>query len=264
MDSEGAPRLHFGRARPFNRGKSPTPNDGRRIGTRTIEMIKLRALLAVQSLVLFGLLQSGCLVDSAHRCGSHQVLQNDLCICDPGYGLFGTACQACGENEVGSNDGCQCAAGFGRSDATEPCAATASLGQSCSRDSDCADAVFAFCAPLLEGGYCTNPDCTSSMECKNGYSCNARGTRSFCERPPTGVGQSCETSDDCAGLEASYCESTLSHSCLKNACKADPAICPGDWVCCDIALIRESLCLPPSQVVGGQCPGGGTLIKGAN
>ena len=225
-------------------------------------MPRIREIFAVLSL-FFALVQTGCLVDSENRCGTHQVLQNDLCICERGYGLFGNTCQACGANEVGSNDGCQCAAGFGRSNPTQPCAAAAALGQTCAADADCTDAAFPFCASSSDTRYCTLPDCTASTDCINNYSCNTRGPRTFCERPPTGVGQSCRTSADCAGLEASYCESTLSHACLKDACKSDPSICPGDWVCCDIALIGESLCLPPTQVLSGQCPGGGVLVAGA-
>lgn len=207
-------------------------------------------------------LLSSCLVDSDHRCGSHQVLQGELCACEPGFGLIGNQCLACGENEVGSLSGCDCAAGFGRSDPAQPCAPLGTLGQSCVSDADCGDPAFSYCAMEDQSGYCTRPDCSSSSDCSNDYSCNSRAARSFCERPPTGFGQSCQSSADCSGLEASYCEALSSHVCLKDGCKAEPGICPGDWACCDIALLGNSLCLPRSELEAGQCPAGGHLIGG--
>jgi hypothetical protein len=52
--------------------------------------------------------------------------------------------------------------------------------------------------------------------------------------------------------------------CLKSDCKADPSVCPGDWACCDIALLGNSLCLPPAELSAGECPAGGHLITGGN
>jgi hypothetical protein len=205
-----------------------------------------------------------CLVDPERRCGAHPVLQGELCACETGYGLTGNQCLACGEHEVGSLSGCECAPGFGRTDPTLPCTATDALGQACSADSGCSDALFDYCASADQNGYCTRPDCQSSADCSNDYSCNTRGARSFCQRPPTGFGTACQSTADCAGFEASYCEALSSHSCLLNGCKADPSECPGDWSCCDIALLGQALCLPASELSNGQCPAGGTLIPGGN
>ena len=219
--------------------------------------------LACALLAATSALSSSCLVDADHRCGTHQVLQGDLCACETGYGLTGNQCLACGANEVGSLTGCDCAAGFTRGDAGQPCSASG-LGQACAQDTDCTDPSFSYCASAAQNGYCTRPDCTSSVDCTNDYSCNQRGARSFCQRPPTGFGTTCQSNADCAGFEASYCESLSSHSCLQNDCKSDPSVCPGDWGCCDIALLGQSLCLPAGELDGGQCPAGGTLISGGN
>ena len=207
---------------------------------------------------------SACLVNPSDRCGSHQVQQGDLCACETGFGLVGTHCVACAEHEVGSLTGCACAPGFGRADASQPCAAVETLGKACAQSADCTDATFNYCEPEGESGYCTRPDCTSSADCINDYSCNSRGVRHFCQRPPTGFGKSCQNDGDCSAFEASYCESLSSNVCLKSGCKADPSVCPGDWACCDIALLGNSLCLPQDQLESGACPAGGHLITGSN
>ncbi|HEX2679105.1 MAG TPA: hypothetical protein VHM19_20790, partial [Polyangiales bacterium] len=105
-------------------------------------------------------------------------------------------------------------------------------------------------------------NCKSSADCDTtvDYACNDRVSPSFCERPPRGLGTSCASDADCAGFTASYCEALSSHVCLVNECKADPDRCHGDWACCDIALLGGSICVPPSEVMNGMCPAGGTLI----
>lgn len=228
-------------------------------------MNRLHSLLAYRPgvvlwLAVSALLVTSCLVDTDHRCGTHQVQQGDLCACESGFGLVGNQCVACAEHEVGTLTGCECAAGFGRADSSSPCAPTAALGQPCASDADCSDVTFQYCRLEGDSGYCTHADCESSADCVNDYSCNAAADRSFCERPPTGFGQACATSADCANFEASYCESLSSKVCLKAACKADPSSCPGDWACCDIALLGNSLCLPQSELEAGACPAGGHLI----
>src|SRR5450432_2747696 len=87
------------------------------------------ALIALSSAAL-----CSCLVNPNDRCGTHQVLQGDLCACEAGYGLTGNQCLLCGENEVGTLDGCVCAPGFGRSDPSLACAAVETLGQACTQD----------------------------------------------------------------------------------------------------------------------------------
>jgi hypothetical protein len=207
-----------------------------------------------------------CLVDLDDRCGSHQHYdsQQALCVCDAEYALQGGACVACPEHEVGSPDGCVCEPGYARPEPEAACELSGGLGAECAEDADCGDQRYPHCQLPSEGssgaGYCTNADCSSSADCQGDYSCNDRQTPSFCERPPTGLGQACSSSDDCAGNEASYCETVSAKSCVVNDCAPDPSRCYGDWVCCDIGLLSQSLCIPPSELSDGQCPAGGTIV----
>jgi hypothetical protein len=205
------------------------------------------------------------LVDLDDRCGSHQSYDEDqsICVCDAEYALIDGACTACGEHEVGSPDGCVCEPGYSREDAESACALAGGLGKDCESDDDCDDARYSHCQLPSQGdgaGYCTNADCSSSADCQGDYACNDRETPSFCERPPSGLGKACSSSDDCEGNEASYCESVSAHSCVVNDCAPDPNKCHGDWVCCDIGLLSQSLCIPPSELSDGHCPAGGTLV----
>ena len=86
----------------------------------------------------------------------------------------------------------------------------------------------------------------------------ADGPRS--EHPPSGLGQACSLSDECAGNQASYCETVVAKSCVVNDCAPDPNRCYGDWLCCDIGLLGQSLCIPPSELEDGNCPAGGSLV----
>jgi hypothetical protein len=219
-------------------------------------------LLRGLGLLLAGL-TAGCLVDPDKPCGKHQTYDGERCLCSDGYGLVGTHCVACGENEVGSLDGCTCAMGYLRTAPEEPCEAQDALGIPCKEDADCVHPEYNHCQSGDGEGYCTKRDCTNSSECPTAadYACNTRMSPSFCERPPTGLGTACENDAQCSGLEASYCEAVSSHLCLVSNCKDDPDVCYGDFVCCDIAILGASICIPPGELEGGMCPAGGTLVQ---
>jgi hypothetical protein len=210
------------------------------------------------------LLAPGCLVDLDNRCGEHQRYDAELalCVCDGDYALVGNQCEACGKNETGSAEGCVCVEGFSRATPEAACAELAGLGQDCESDADCGDPDYSYCyvADSDSPGYCTAPDCSTGADCPTDYGCNTRQAPAFCERPPQGLGQKCSSSDDCAGNVASYCETVQEHACVVNDCKPDPNKCHGDWVCCDIGLLSQSLCVPPTALEDGACPAGGTLI----
>jgi hypothetical protein len=211
-----------------------------------------------------GLLLPACLVDLDDRCGKneHYDAALGICACDAEYALIGSKCEACAEHEVGSPDGCVCAAGFVRPQPDAVCQALAGLGQDCQADADCGDEDYGYCRLETgsDAGYCTARDCDGSVGCPGDYSCNTRQSPSFCEHPPSGLGQACSSSDDCAGNTASYCETVVAKSCVVSECAPDPSKCYGDWVCCDIGLLSQSLCVPPSELENGNCPAGGTLI----
>lgn len=214
--------------------------------------------------ILAGLLLPACLVDLEDRCGKHQRYDAEqaICVCDGDYALVGNECQPCAENEVGSSDGCVCAEGFARPTPDAACEELAGLGQECGSDDACGDASYGYCRIEVpeEPGYCTATECSTSEDCPTDYGCNTRQAPSFCERPPLGLGQACSSSDDCAGNVASYCETVVARSCVVNDCAPDPSKCHGDWLCCDIALLSQSLCIPPSELEDGNCPAGGVLV----
>jgi hypothetical protein len=209
------------------------------------------------------LLAPACLVDLDQRCGENQVFEaeKEVCLCAADFERQGDRCVACGENEQGSAEGCVCVEGFSRASADAACEPAASLGQECGGVEDCSEA-FAYCALGAEAdvGYCTAQGCSTEADCPTDYGCNTRQSPSFCERPPEGLGTPCNAAEDCAGFAASYCETVSAGACLVNDCAPDPDKCHGDWVCCDIQLLSQSLCIPPSELENGNCPVGGTLV----
>lgn len=214
--------------------------------------------------IFFALLAPGCLVDLDDRCGDNQRYdaQQGTCTCQAGYALVGNSCTACAENEVGSPDGCVCAEGFVRPTPEAVCEPLAGLGQECASDAECGDERYPHCRlePAADAGYCTSIDCSSGEDCPTDFGCNSRATPSFCEMPPSGLGKACSSSAECEGYTAQYCETVVAHSCVVNDCAPDPNKCHGDWVCCDIALLSQSLCIPPSELEDGNCPAGGSLV----
>jgi hypothetical protein len=81
--------------------------------------------------------------------------------------------------------------------------------------------------------------------------CAQDDARAACRTGPVGFGTTCASDADCAGLEASHCETLQAHVCVVAGCQTAPDTCTGGQSCCDLnALgIPLTLCLPP-----GQCP----------
>ena len=219
-----------------------------------------RALFATS--LVSAAVATACLVDPDQRCGPNQEYDGKRCICTDGYGLVDNACVKCGKHEQGSLAGCACSDGYVRKTPDGKCEELDELGAACASDDDCIDPAYGYCAHADGDGYCTSADCSASADCETAadYSCNAYQTPSFCERPPTGLGTSCTSSDDCAGFAAGYCEVISEHVCLVGGCKDDPTLCHGAWVCCDIPVLSNSICVPQTSLADGACPAGGTLI----
>jgi hypothetical protein len=206
-----------------------------------------------------------CII-SGDKCGPHQVLIEDyhsICVCEAGYVISddGLRCNKCGKNEEAANDMCVCKSGYQRPSAGMACTRS-ELGSACSESQPCTDA-FPFCAPAADDeGYCTLKDCAEPSDCPEGWSCeNQSGTR-FCRRPPSGFGESCETSRDCGDFEASYCEAFQSRTCMLEGCATGGVKCPSGWSCCDYSLLLGSalsLCVTPDGLDNGACPQGGSL-----
>lgn len=200
---------------------------------------------------------TSCLYDPAARCDSNQRFDSaaDLCVCDAAQNLVtgDTGCVPCAEHEVAQNDVCSCAPGFTRPSDGGACTdSPPALGAPCAKDADCSDATFDTCHSVDGGsGYCTNA-CADSSVCAGGYACDTTATPSYCRRPPLGQGKSCDSDLDCAGSEATWCESFVTHLCLVQNCSLTKNDCFPGKECCDISSFGV---MPnPICVDTGTCP----------
>ena len=215
---------------------------GDRMNLRRIGVFPARSNYrsALSLFTLLGALPSACVYDSADRCGPHQVMYQDLrCVCDAQSGLTDTGCVPCGTDEVPGEKGCICKSGYTKPATGGVCAPTpVGLGTACEVSTDCNDAKFDHCETGTEGkGYCTDKGCASSADCTGGYACDALVTPSVCRRPPLGLSMSCSSNADCAGTEATYCDTFMSHSCMVQGCSSMPDNCFSGWVCCDLSAV---------------------------
>jgi hypothetical protein len=197
-------------------------------------------------LIFAGRALPGCLYDPDDRCDDGMVYREDLalCVCEEGYAYTPDGCVACGEHEVASSAGCVCEAGFSKPSAGEPCLETPTgLGIECDPTAPACPAPYDHCEPAADSGYCTTTGCTSSDDCEGGYACNAQA---ICQRPPVGLGQSCSTPDDCAGTEATFCDTFMAMSCQVQGCSLDPDNCFVGFECCDLSAfgLPQPLCIP--------------------
>lgn len=217
------------------------------------------------SVVWFATILSACIVEDGDKaCSKNQVLVEGegttYCACAPGFIIdvtTGLDCKACGENEETVAGACVCKTGYTRPSEGAACGMS-SLGAACVDSTGCSGA-FPACVTDDGAGYCTSEGCSSSADCERGFVCEQDAGKAVCKKVPTGYGMSCTTSADCAGSEATYCDSFQSKSCLVTCSKTSP--CPGDWSCCDIAIAQVVLCVEPAGLMDGACPAGGTLVK---
>jgi hypothetical protein len=166
-------------------------------------------------------------VDSDDRCGDDRVLDaaTDVCVCKPGTIDQGSAC-------------------------VEMPPAGGGLGAACEDSSACADPAFPDCHTLDDGsGYCTKNDCTSNDDCGQDFRCALEETPAYCHAPPTGQGVACESDDDCADFDATFCSvgSPFGVVCLVPDCVDDTSCSPG-YTCFDIGMFMPGMpkvCLPP-------------------
>jgi hypothetical protein len=201
------------------------------------------------------LLASSCLYDANDRCDPSQRFDADsgvcLCIGNTVPGAHG--CVACPAHELAQSGSCSCEIGYARPPAGGDCALIpAALGAACDPSgNDCSNSAYPTCQAVASGGgYCTSSGCASNADCSGGYACNTSGSASYCQRPPTGVGQTCTSSADCANSEATYCETLQSHVCLVQGCSKSPDDCFSGNACCDLTTLGlPTLCLP-----AGACP----------
>lgn len=196
-----------------------------------------------------------CLYDPDDVCSPNQELKNGLCDCVEGAvpAADRDGCTLCGPDEVPAAGVCACRPGMTRTPEGDCAPRPAGLGEPCDATSQpCTEADYDYCRPT-EGtsGYCTSQGCATSDDCATDYACVEEGSVRFCKRPPTGVGLPCQSSADCAGYDASYCETFQSHMCLVSDCTVTPNNCHEGWECCDLTSLGlgELLCVPE-----GFCP----------
>lgn len=209
----------------------------------------LRALLSL--LIPLTALTAGCVFDADERCGENMNYAADLhsCICAENAISVPGACTACADDEVVENNACACPAGEVKND-VGICATVAGLGDPCDTQTSnsCADATYNYCAATGAGsaGVCTST-CTVDADCGTTYTCADWEPVPYC-RPFTGVGRSCTSQADCAGLDAALCDTQLSHSCIVGGCTVEGDECPRSQECCDytsfgFGFICQAACL---------------------
>jgi hypothetical protein len=199
---------------------------------------------------------AGCVYDPNQRCDENQALSADgrQCICVAGSVMTAHGCTLCGVNEVPGNGICDCAPGYSRPTSGAACQAVPSaLGTVCDVvTAPCVDPTYATCH-VTGGttGYCTSAGCATSADCSGGYACDTSASPAFCKRPPVGAGQACQSSAECAGTEATYCDVVVTHQCLVQGCKLAPDDCFLGTVCCDLSRfgVPQPIC-----VQRGTCP----------
>jgi hypothetical protein len=213
--------------------------------------------------ILFGCLSllgvSSCLYDPDQRCDSDQRFDSGagLCVCDAAQNrVMGDAgCVPCAEHEVAQNDVCTCTSGFTRPSGGGACTDfPPALGTECTKDADCPDATYDQCHSAGDGAeYCSNA-CSDDGACAGGYACDLAATPSYCRRPPVGQGKSCASDLDCAGTEATWCDTFVSHICIVQNCSLTKNDCFPGKECCDISVVSLGTMKNPICVDSGTCP----------
>jgi hypothetical protein len=231
----------------FPSRSTPVEADRRILGYPTPSRNGLLRLLGM----LGALLQGACIYDSDDRCSPGQVLLTDSnCVCAEGSAFTPNGCVPCAANEVVGPSGCVCAEGLVRPTPDAACQAPPQeLGVECDMESaPCTSTQYDHCQ-LVSGmsGYCTSTGCASSAECEGGYACDTAASPPFCRRPPLGAGRACESPADCAGTEATWCDTFMTNTCLVQGCSVPTQDCFGGMQCCDLTQfgVPEPLCLPP-------------------
>lgn len=221
-------------------GRSQCPKDG--------AQRQRRRAARLGALMFTGALSLGCLYDADDRCSPGTVLfEGTVCVCAEGSVLTEEGCVVCGANEVPGAGACVCASGFSRASEGAPCEeGPSALGVACDTTSaPCEDATYDVChATSGSAGYCTE-GCASSADCEGGFACDVAATPPYCRRPPTGAGQTCAGDADCAGTEATLCESRMSHQCVV-VCEPAASDCFPGMTCCDFTMFGAPapFCLP--------------------
>ena len=170
--------------------------------------------------------------------------------------MSGQDCVPCGENETWQSGVCVCSDGFTRDTSDGGACVMGGAGISCdpADPSTCHDPQFTSCRDRGAGvGYCTT-ECAADTECPHGFVCDRSSAPATCKSSAVGQGDACVTTADCAGKDADYCESTVTHVCIVVGCSmTSPLSCSEGFSCCDVHSLglALTLCIPE-----GKCPTG--------
>ena len=198
----------------------------------------------------------GCVYEKNERCDENEQLYSDgnRCVCVAGAAMTTHGCMLCGANEEPVGAACVCVAGYVRPSPEAACQPTAgALGMACDAQSaPCADATYSHCQVVTgTTGYCTKTGCSGAADCADGYACDNVMPVSYCRRPPVGAGQTCAAAADCAGTEATFCDTMVTRQCRVQGCTLSPDNCLSGTACCDLSGFG----LPqPICVQSGTCP----------
>jgi hypothetical protein len=70
------------------------------------------------------------------------------------------------------------------------------------------------------------------------------------EVPPVGLAKPCTSAADCAGTEATYCDTFVTMGCLVEGCNLEVDDCYTGYECCDLSAFGIPL---PLCIEEGQC-----------
>jgi hypothetical protein len=194
-------------------------------------------------------LSASCVYDASHPCGANMHFDDTLeaCLCDDGAISVDGGCQLCADDEVVADNTCACPPGTTK-DAANICTAVPGLGDPCDAAKPCIDATYSYCA-IHDGaaaGTCTK-QCASNADCIDTYTCATWLAQPYC-MVFAGLGKPCSAQEDCAGTDATFCDTFISHTCVVANCTLTGNECPRGTTCCDLSNFGfENLC-------GQSCP----------
>ena len=184
--------------------------------------------------ILVLVVTTGCVYDANELCGPHMKYDTslDVCLCDDSSIADGLRCTLCPADEVAVAGACGCAPGSTKNSAGV-CDRVVGLGDPCQSASDCTNPGYAYCAPGVTGSSCTSA-CASDSDCGDSYTCATWEPQPYC-REFVGLGMSCTSAADCAGTDATFCDTYQSHTCIVAGCTVGDGACPRGTLCCDFS-----------------------------
>jgi len=177
---------------------------------------------------------TGCI-----ECGEHQIVQGAACVCEEGF-IMGSN-NVCQEAPPDTSTSSSTTTGAGGTGSNTTSGTTGESGAGGEGGGDGSNTE----STSTDGGSTTSSTTGSTPECAVNGDCAAE---QICDagvcRAPTGWGTACDTTDQCAGFEADFCD-TYQHKCTISNCTNAPATCPATYECCDVTSFGGTIqCIP--------------------